>query len=144
MAKVISLLQPWAHLVVIGAKRIETRSWSTNYRGPLLIHASKRFTKDQAKLCQKWPFNEYIENLEDLEFGYIIGSVNLIDVKTTEYCVNSNLIAETERNAEEYNFGNYNAGRFAWILSEPKEFNEIIPCNGKLGIWNFEMEIKSS
>jgi hypothetical protein len=108
----------------------------------LLIHASKRFTKEQAKLCSQWPFNEYINNLEDLEFGYIIGSVELVDVKTTEHCVNSDLIAETERNAEEYNFGNYEKGRFAWILNNPKEFNEIIRCNGKLGLWDFPFEMK--
>ena len=37
---VISLLQPWAQLVVLGAKKIETRSWNTAFRGELLIHAS--------------------------------------------------------------------------------------------------------
>lgn len=40
--RAISLWQPWASLVVLGAKKIETRHWSTNYRGPLLIHAAKR------------------------------------------------------------------------------------------------------
>ena len=39
--KVLSLLQPWATLVVMGIKQIETRSWSTAHRGTLLIHASK-------------------------------------------------------------------------------------------------------
>ena len=38
--KVLTLTQPWATLVAIGAKRIETRSWATKYRGPLLIHAA--------------------------------------------------------------------------------------------------------
>lgn len=41
--KALSLTQPWASLVAIGAKRIETRSWSTSYRGLVAIHASKRF-----------------------------------------------------------------------------------------------------
>src|SRR4051812_42520238 len=41
--KVLSLTQPWASLVAIGAKQIETRSWRTHYRGPLLIHASAGF-----------------------------------------------------------------------------------------------------
>lgn len=41
--KVISLLQPWASLVILGHKKIETRSWNTKYRGDLLIHASKRW-----------------------------------------------------------------------------------------------------
>lgn len=39
--KAITLTQPWATLVAIGAKRIETRSWATRYRGPLAIHAAK-------------------------------------------------------------------------------------------------------
>lgn len=40
--KALTLRQPCAQLVAIGAKRIETRSWSTSYRGPLAIHAAKR------------------------------------------------------------------------------------------------------
>ena len=39
--KALTLYQPWATLVAIGAKKIETRSWSTPYRGPLAIHAGK-------------------------------------------------------------------------------------------------------
>ena len=41
--KALTLTQPWASLVAIGAKRIETRSWSTPYRGLLAIHAAKGF-----------------------------------------------------------------------------------------------------
>jgi hypothetical protein len=40
--KALTLWQPWASLVAIGAKAIETRSWATKYRGPLAIHAAKR------------------------------------------------------------------------------------------------------
>jgi hypothetical protein len=40
--KVISIRQPWAQLIVSGAKDIENRTWPTRYRGPLVIHASKR------------------------------------------------------------------------------------------------------
>lgn len=39
--KALTLYQPWATLIAIGAKKIETRSWDTKYRGPLAIHASK-------------------------------------------------------------------------------------------------------
>lgn len=44
--KCISLWQPWATLWAIGAKRIETRHWPTNHRGPILIHAAKKLTCD--------------------------------------------------------------------------------------------------
>lgn len=39
--KTLTLHQPWASLVALGVKSIETRSWSTRYRGPLAIHAGK-------------------------------------------------------------------------------------------------------
>ncbi len=42
MTKALTLYQPWAQLVVLGIKTIETRSWSTSYRGPLAIHAGLR------------------------------------------------------------------------------------------------------
>lgn len=40
--RALTLHQPWASLVAAGVKQIETRSWSTSYRGPLAIHAGKK------------------------------------------------------------------------------------------------------
>ncbi len=40
--KALSLKQPWANLIAAGEKTIETRTWVTSYRGPLLIVSSKR------------------------------------------------------------------------------------------------------
>lgn len=40
--KTITLRQPFASLAAIGVKTIETRSWSTRYRGRLVIHAAKQ------------------------------------------------------------------------------------------------------
>ena len=37
--KALTIRQPWASLIAAGVKTIETRSWSTKYRGPLAIHA---------------------------------------------------------------------------------------------------------
>lgn len=39
--KALSIWEPWASLIACGTKRIETRSWSTEYRGPLLICAAQ-------------------------------------------------------------------------------------------------------
>lgn len=47
--KALSLWQPWASLIAIGAKRIETRSWATKHRGPLAIHAAARPLSPQIK-----------------------------------------------------------------------------------------------
>jgi hypothetical protein len=40
--KAISLKQPWANLVAAGKKTIETRKWSTKYRGDLIICSSQK------------------------------------------------------------------------------------------------------
>lgn len=38
--KVLTIRQPWATLIMLGIKQLETRSWRTHYRGELVIHAS--------------------------------------------------------------------------------------------------------
>ena len=37
--KVITIKEPFASLVADGIKKVETRSWKTNYRGEIYIHA---------------------------------------------------------------------------------------------------------
>lgn len=44
--KALSIRQPWASLIVDCGKDIENRTWSTNYRGPVLIHAGKAHDQD--------------------------------------------------------------------------------------------------
>ncbi len=48
--KALTLHQPWASLIALGVKTIETRGWKTDYRGPLAIHAAKRKPADQLKV----------------------------------------------------------------------------------------------
>jgi hypothetical protein len=47
--KALTLIQPWASLVAIGAKRVETRGWRTSYRGPLAI--ASRASSDYRRLA---------------------------------------------------------------------------------------------
>lgn len=62
--KAITLTQPWATLVAIGAKKIETRSWATGYRGRLAIHAAKGASEIG------WPqLNHICRNTEPFRFA---------------------------------------------------------------------------
>jgi hypothetical protein len=62
--KALSLWQPWATLVSIGAKRIETRSWPTKYRGPLAIHAGLTRRRELDLLClEDGPIRAALEHL---------------------------------------------------------------------------------
>ena len=130
--KAISIWQPWAYALVTRIKKIETRSWTTNHRGPLLIHAAKRFpatAKDFAmteRTLGRCPAR--------LPFGVIIGFVNLADIKRTEDVVQ-------EISALERLYGNYSSGRYAWITGSCKLFESPIPFTGRQGIFNVPDEI---
>jgi hypothetical protein len=86
--KALSLVQPWAWLAIHGGMTIENRSWSTSYRGRLLIHASAKLTAETLYRARAW-VHETI-GLEaalpipflggELRLGGIIGAVTLVDV----------------------------------------------------------------
>lgn len=155
--KVLSLLQPWADLVVRGHKKVETRSWNTKYRGPLLIHASgtyKKAGKEAHKLwysqtCKQF-FPEFIMDgnnghqlgMANLYYGAIIGSVELVETfqfgsdRSKEYFSS----ISREELFQEVAFGDCTEGRWGWLMKNPVMFLPI-PAKGSLNVWNWEGEI---
>src|SRR5690349_20249628 len=152
--KVISLLQPWATLVVIGVKRIETRSWNTKYRGPVLIHASKKKISELIKLQSTWAFDAAFHSLggtmspgskidfsRDLPFGAIIGPVEIDNCRPTNSFTVEELDTKMRRPEgignywTERQLGDYTPGRFGWEVSKPIQFKTPIPAKGSLGLW---------
>ena len=65
--KAITIWQPWASLIAVGAKGFETRSWKTSYRGPIAIHAAARKCPQQKDLSYE-SFNAITEAIT-LSFG---------------------------------------------------------------------------
>jgi activating signal cointegrator 1 len=59
MMKAITLWQPWASLVALGVKTIETRSWQTSHRGPLAIHAAAKKPVEDEKVGD-WTVHEMV------------------------------------------------------------------------------------
>lgn len=133
-SKALSLLQPWASLVVMGMKKIETRSWQTTYRGTLFIHAS--LGKKGKALVNEVPFSKYISDFDALPFGAVIGQVNLDDIVPVENLFYSDAMLNT-LTLEEKAFGDYTKGRYAWLFSEAVMFDKPIPVKGGLGLWKY-------
>lgn len=125
--KCLSLTQPWATAVAMGIKRIETRSWGTTYRGPLLIHAAKGFPKWAREFAEEERALGRIPSR--LPRGALVARCLLVDVKRTQ---------DTETTAIERLYGDYAPGRFAWILSDIEPLPEPIPARGSLGLWEWE------
>jgi hypothetical protein len=89
--KVLSIRQPWANLIVHGFKNVENRTWQTDYRGPVLIHAGLQFDHDAVAWIHgntEYYFetddSKVIENAirQTGAFGGIIGRVFLKDITT--------------------------------------------------------------
>jgi hypothetical protein len=149
---VISLLQPWASLVVMGAKKIETRSWNTPYRGELYIHASlgKKFNGFSCReICYTEHFKQTIGGglgYDKLPFGAIIGKVDMINtIEMTEIpqSVNSSIHSDGiwwTLSPHEKAFGDFSWGRYAWLLHNPVRFDDVIQAKGKQGFWNYKIE----
>lgn len=165
--KAISLTQPWATLVAVGSKRIETRSWQTSYRGRLAIHASKGFPGEAKRLCEAsgicaalgWPrlpnpltqeaLDESARLIKSLPLGAVIATCNLVACKFItsamsppawpgELELRQSMLPPPE---PELNFGNYECGRYGWILKDIKALATPIPYKGALSLWEFPDEL---
>ena len=131
--RVLSIREPFASLIASGDKKIETRSFKTNYRGELFIHASGK------KIDKSIVDNTYINNMikdRKMQFGKIICRVKLVDcVYMDREFINS--IKDTK----EYQLGLYKEGRYAWILDNVELIEPII-AKGRLNIWNYQGDYK--
>lgn len=134
--KVLSLTEPCATLIKEKRKLIETRSWKTDYRGELYIHASI------TKIPKDWKEDkEFMALVNDvpLNFGNIICKCNLVDCvyMTKEYVEDIK-----KNNHQEYICGKYEEGRYAWILSDITPLEMPIKAKGQLNIWNYYNELE--
>lgn len=161
--KALTLTQPWASLVAIGAKQIETRSWATKYRGPLAIHAGQGLgpaggNDGFIRLCTGSeyiyaaleaaglvPFTWNIEALLALPRGAIIATCELVacgqiradgiyDLGHNKGAKLADLPAEPE-----LSFGDYTPFRVAWFLSNIKRLPEPVPAKGAMSLWECKL-----
>jgi len=159
--KALTVYQPWASLISIGAKRYETRNWATNYRGPIAIHAGLKKYSDYGILGGltlgamenaltvggiSWYFL-------DLPFGAVVATAELagcweIDFPTPAeiewhgYCAGQRRLRGKNAPADfikddELLFGDWTPGRFAWKLANVKLLPKPVPAKGKQGLWEW-------
>lgn len=155
--KALTLWQPWASLVAIGQKSVETRCWSTKYRGELAIHSAANIPPKMLGESRNRP--EFRDRLADifnarrdcdersgfhvddairqLPYGKVLCIMRLVDVQETgsmDCCE----LPEAERI-----FGNYEPGRYAWFLEMVERFETPIPAKGNRMLWNWTRKISA-
>jgi activating signal cointegrator 1 len=130
--KILSIRQPWASLVVHGLKRCETRRWATLFRGPLAIHAARRFPGPQRRRCIEPPVRILlaaagIADIGQLPLGTIVGVATVVD------CVPASEWAD-QLEPIERQLGDYGDEMYAWLLADAVALANPIPYVGQLGL----------
>jgi hypothetical protein len=170
--KALTLTPPWGTLIAIGAKHIETRSWETLCRGPLLIHQGSNLKPvggEQGlwELCNTEPFVSVLWDAgirryppaRDFPRGAIVAVCTLLDCVPTQHPGIANEPGKPwftgarkgigqhyyevppPRDSNEYAFGDYSPGRYAWLLADVRALPTPIPARGYQGLWTWEGEL---
>lgn len=125
----LTVYQPYAWAIVIGAKDIENRRWKSNHRGRLYIHAGRRecnesqvdnVTERVARHLRisMSAASEAYRSHRAHGLGAIVGSVRMVGCATSY---------DSE----------WFEGTYGFILCDPELFNEPIPCKGRQRIFTF-------
>jgi hypothetical protein len=117
-------------LVALSAKKIETRSWRTNYTGPVAIHAAKGFPKSARDFHYAMVAQQFDIPICELPTGYVIATANIQGCRFTQDVAG-------QISAQELSFGDYSYGRYAWFLSDIVPLAEPIPATGHLSLWEW-------
>lgn len=161
--KALTLWQPWASLMAFKngpRKRIETRSWSTKYRGDIVICAAKSFNAQSRQAIDGHMFRQAFRyhgvDPKVLPRGAALCKVRLLDCIKAEHLLHDDASNEIAVLREEYlgvrgiddpdamqwiyefAFGNYAPGRFAWLTTDLEVFDKTVPVIGHQGLWNWQ------
>jgi len=152
--KALTIYQPWASLIAVGAKMFETRSWHTDYKGPIAIHAGKKHSletlgqmfDDEGNVSERDELfintcgsilggdrDEYGKDFWNaLPYGAIIATAYLADCLPTQ-----DLLREITE--DETLFGDWTPGRYAWEIINVALLPEPIPARGQQGLWEWRV-----
>lgn len=125
--RALTLKREWAWLVAAGHKRIENRSWTTPYRGPLMIHAGKASDPAAAALCERLG----IALPKVLPRSELICVVDLVDIIEL-----SGLDGPRD--------DPFAVGPWCWILENVRLLESPIACGGLLGLWTPPAEFQTA
>lgn len=153
--RALGLHQPWASLIAQGIKTVETRDWSTTYRGPLAIHANVAWTQEQHDRWLEFSDEFGAERFAPLPtwqpkrlrratdlppLGAVVAICTLHTVGAFEGDVDGVWIRTPEGgtipvSSDNESAGDCGPGRFGWVLARVWRLATPYPLRGQQGLW---------
>lgn len=138
--KALSIRQPWAFAIVHLGKDVENRTWRTDYRGPIAIHASKLRLRKNGE-----PTPEQRENVESAAIGMPRTIPIHDDVRMTwrDLIESSGAIVGTARIVDcvTESASPWFVGPYGIVIADVRP-TPIVPCRGALGLWTVPPEVE--
>lgn len=153
--KIITVRQPWAAAIALGAKRWETRSWPTKYRGPLAIHAGENLEAIKGGMPELWravlaPLGEALRwerggALPELAVGAVVCVVEVTDCVRVEDVPDLDarrevLVGGRPIEYQQRDLGSFLPGWWAWRLERAKRLSAAVRVLGRQGLWTLPAE----
>lgn len=120
--RALSITQPWIECMLSKGKNVENRTWNTNLRGYIALHASGTFSMQKFEDCRDQYDVDLME--KELDYGAIVGFARLIDVVTDD-----DVTDLTEGWFE---------GPFGFVFSEIIKLKEPVEVKGTLSFWKLK------
>lgn len=147
--KAITICQPYAHLIALPdeddqAKRVENRTWPTNLRGEILIHAGKG--RNYLRLDDDMHDADYGIPLDKMAFGAFVAIANLADCVQLELTPNWDYVVpqHSHRRWPWLATHQHTEGPFCFVLTEVRRLQIPIPFKGAQGFFNVPREIEDA
>lgn len=153
--KALTLTEPYATLIALGKKKIETRSWGTDYRGPLAIHAARGFTRADYVHAQFLSENYDLPELRDFtnEFRDAVADAfgdtrgRIVAIVTLTSVVDLSRVNAGHRFSSghivtplDWALGFYGYGRKGFLLTDVRSLlNNPIAAKGMLSLWEVDV-----
>jgi hypothetical protein len=129
--KAITLEQPFASLVSIGVKTIETVPWTTDYRGLLAIHSAESVVEVADPYYRSLLLSAGVD-CEQLPSGKIIAIGRLA---SCEKVIKPNVPCYPE-----LAFSDFTPGLYALGLADIRILATPVPAIGGRGLWDWQEE----
>ncbi len=122
--KALTIKQPWADAITHGTKRTENRTWNTNYRGPLALHAGAGF---------------------DLVARFVIGKDQIAAWPGVRSAILA-VATVTDCHHDQPGTGccdpDWAQPRvYHWTLADIRPLAAPVPCPGRLGLWTPDADL---